>query len=178
MIESLRQFLNHVAGSKPEQETLRRLSHTLQSWSEELSSHSVDDSEQLFGRMMHIAGRAQPMIPQFVASEGDKSYVRGSVVFGRCFLGANGAAHGGAVSLLFDEVMGRLQYAASRPRVRTAYLHVDYRSITPIDKSLEVVARIVREEGRKILMMAKIMDAETVCAEAEGLFVILRPGQP
>lgn len=178
MIESLRNFLNQVAGTKPNPETLRRLSQTLQSWTEELSSYSVDESEQLFGRIKQVAGGAQTMFPLFVACEGDKDSVRGTVVFGRYFLGVNGAAHGGAVSLLFDQVMGRLKSDPSRPMARTAYLHVDYRSITPIDKPLDVVARIVSKDGRKILVTAQIMDGRTVCAEAEGLFLTLRPGQP
>ncbi|MDB5870079.1 MAG: thioesterase family protein [Polaromonas sp.] len=178
MADALRKFLDQVAGAKPDPQTLGRLSQTLQSWTDELSPHAVPERQQPFGRMTQVAGRAQPMIPLFVATEGDQNSVRGTVVFGRYFLGGNGAAHGGAVALLFDEVMGRLQFAALRPRARTAYLHVDYRAITPIDKLLDVSARIVSEEGRKIRITAEIRDGATVVAQAEGLWVALRPGQP
>ena len=56
---------------------------------------------------------------------------RGTVRFGRHYLGGNNAAHGGAIPLLFDDALGRFANSHGRPIARTAYLHVDYRSVTP-----------------------------------------------
>jgi hypothetical protein len=76
-----------------------------------------------------------------------EQHVVGRVAFGRFYLGGNGAAHGGAIPLVFDEVMGRLANTGGRPPSRTASLHVNYRSITPIERELQLTARFDREEG-------------------------------
>jgi len=75
-------------------------------------------------------------------------------------------------------VLGQLANAGDRPPSRTAYLHTDYRSITPIGKDLSVRGWFVSEEGRKRVLRAELKDGDTLCAEAEGLFIALRPDQP
>jgi acyl-CoA thioesterase FadM len=64
------------------------------------------------------------------------------------------------------------------PRQRTAYLHVNYRQIVPINQELEVDARVDRVEGRKIFVSGRLRDGDTVLTDAEALFVLLKPGQP
>jgi len=64
------------------------------------------------------------------------------------------------------------------PRQRTAYLHVNYRQIVPIDKELQVDARVDRVEGRKIFVSGRLSDGDSVLTDAEALFVLLKPGQP
>jgi hypothetical protein len=73
--------------------------------------------------------------------------------------------------------MGRLANTG-RPPSRTAFLHVNYRTITPIETRLSIEAHFESEEGRKRILRGVIRDGDTVCADAEGLFVALRPGQP
>src|SRR5439155_16999965 len=99
------------------------------------------------------------------------------VRFGRFHLGGNGAAHGGTIPLVFDDLLGRLSGTGGRAVARTAYLHVDYRNVTPIEQDLDVGAWFVSEQGRKRLLRGVLRDGDTVCAEVEGLFVQLRPGQ-
>jgi acyl-coenzyme A thioesterase PaaI-like protein len=123
-------------------------------------------------------GHGQTMAPSFAAMWGDHDSVHGTVRFGRYFLGGGGAAHGGAIPLLFDELLGQLANSGERAPSRTAYLHTDYRSITPIGEELAVRAWFVSEQGRKRVLRATITHGETLCAEAEGLFVVLRPDQP
>jgi acyl-coenzyme A thioesterase PaaI-like protein len=118
------------------------------------------------------------MAPQFFPTVSDTEHVEGHVTFGRFYLGGNGAAHGGTIPLLFDEVLGRLANTGDRAKSRTAYLNVDYRAITPIGVELEVRARFELEEGRKRFLSGEIVNGATICAEAHGLFVALRPGQP
>ena len=62
--------------------------------------------------------------------------------------------------------------------VRTAYLHVNYRKIVPIEKELQVEAGVSRAEGRKIFVEMRLCDGSDVLADGEGLFVRLKPGQP
>ena len=71
-------------------------------------------------------------------------------------------------------VLGRLAGAGGRPRSRTAYLHVNYRSVTPLDRELQVQAAVDRVEGRKIWITAALRDRWTkwaVLGVAAVLFV-------
>jgi acyl-coenzyme A thioesterase PaaI-like protein len=87
--------------------------------------------------------------------------------------------HGGALALLFDSLLGFAAFKLSdSPYQRTAYLHVNYRQIAPVDKEFQVDAAIDRIEGRKIFVSGRLLDGATVLCEAEALFVRLKPGQP
>ena len=72
-----------------------------------------------------------------------------------------------------------LIHAIGRPISRTAFLHVDYRNITPIDVPLTVRGWMARAEGRKAFVNAELTSPDGVLlAEANGLMVQLLPGQP
>ena len=58
------------------------------------------------------------------------------------------------------------------------YEGTDFRAITPVNAMLDVRAWLASDEGRKRLLRGEIRHGATLCAEAEGLFVALRPGQP
>ncbi|MFJ9248553.1 PaaI family thioesterase [Streptomyces sp. NPDC101776] len=178
MIARLRGFLDYVAAARLDPGTVAALSDDLGAWSERLADAAVPEREQVFGHRDDMPGRGQTMAPALRVHEADRFSVRGTVRFGRYFLGGNGAVHGGAVPLLFDEVLGRLSGSGGRSRARTAYLHTDYRSITPIGPELDVHGWFVSEEGRKRVLRAEIRHDGVLCAEAEGLFIVLKPGQP
>ena len=48
----------------------------------------------------------------------------------------------------------------------------------PIEKELQFDAGVDRVDGRKIFVSGRLLDGETVLAEADALFVKLKPGQP
>ena len=103
----------------------------------------------------------------------------GTVRFARYHLGRNGAAHGGAIGLLFDSVLGYTAHVLSGERAqRTAFLHIDYRAIVPVEKTLQVSAQLTGVEDRKITVRATLCDDDRVLTEAHALFVKLKPGQP
>ena len=178
MISALRDFLDKVAGAKPDEATSGELADDLEQWTHRLAGMQVTEREQVFAHRRDLPGRGQTMSPAFIVLDGDDTSVRGTVTFGRYFLGGGGAVHGGGIPLLFDEVLGRLANTGGRKPARTAYLHVNYRSITPVGPELQVSARIVKQEGRKRHLEAELRHGEVLCADAEGLFVELRPGQP
>ncbi len=177
MIDALRELQNQVTGSVPSAELAADVSRTLTDLAVRLSAHAVDERGQIAGRV-DLPGRATAMLPVIYLDEQDDQHAVGRVTFGRFYLGGNGAAHGGAIPLVFDELMGRLANTGGRPPSRTAYLRVNYRSITPIDRELQLTARFDREEGRKRFLSGELRDGGTLCADTEGLFVALRPGQP
>lgn len=132
------------------------------------------------GRMPKLPGAGNLLMPPFkvskMAPDGD---VELSVQFSRFHVGGNSAVHGGVLPLLFDSVFGMVIHAAGRPISRTGFLHVDYRSITPIDIELSARGWIRATEGRKAFVNAELRRPDgTLCAEANGLMIRLLPGQP
>ena len=131
------------------------------------------------GRTPDLPGMGSLLLPPWTLTryEPDGCEMRGH--FTRFHVGGNHAVHGGVLPLLFDHVFGMVVHAASRPISRTAFLHVDYRKITPIDAPLVVRGRVARTEGRKAFVSAELVDADgALLAEANGLMVQLLPGQP
>lgn len=177
MISSLRSFLDHVAAADADDITLTKLAFDLAGWRDKLAAVAVSERDQVFARRFDLPGRGQTMSPAFVVRDADGDHVTGTVRYGRYFLGGNGAVHGGAVTLLFDEVFGRLANSHRTPS-RTAYLRTDYRAVAPVGAELEVHVWLDRIEGRKRFVQGTLKHGEVVCAEAEGLFVELREGQP
>ncbi|SPM40911.1 thioesterase family protein [Mycobacterium numidiamassiliense] len=178
MIAALRDFLDDVAAAAPDAATTVTLTNDLHRWAERLAQSAVPERRQIFARRLDLPGRGQTMSPNFIPIAGDCEKVAGTVTFGRYFLGGGGAVHGGAIPLLFDEVLGRLASSGGRAPARTAYLHTDFRSITPVGVELAVRAWFVSEQGRKRTLRAQLTHGDTLCAEAEGLFIELRPDQP
>jgi acyl-coenzyme A thioesterase PaaI-like protein len=178
MIAALRGFLDDVAAAAPDATTTVALTNDLNRWADRLATCAVPERQQIFARRLDLPGRGQTMSPNFIPIAGDHEKVDGTVVFGRYFLGGGGAVHGGAIPLLFDEVLGRLASSGDRAPARTAYLHTDFRSITPVGVELAVRAWFVSQQGRKRVLRAQLTHGDILCAEAEGLFVELRPDQP
>jgi acyl-coenzyme A thioesterase PaaI-like protein len=178
MIESLRTLQDRVTAASPPADVVADVTKSLTELSARLEQHAVGEREQLTGHLTEFPGRAQTMSPVLLIDACDDQHASGRVTYGRFYLGGNGAVHGGAIPLLFDEIMGRLANTGGRRPARTAYLHVDFRSITPVERELRVEAHFESEAGRKRTIRGTLHDDDTLCAEAEGLFVALRPGQP
>lgn len=174
----LRDFLDKVAAARADEATLNALAAGLRAWSGDLSALAVAEPEQVFARRLDLPGRGSALIPPYVIDESDERSLSGRVSFGRFFLGGHGAAHGGVITMLFDDVLGRVAHRRGSPRARTAYLRTDFRSIVPIEAALEFRGWVVSEEGRKRLTRGELRHGETLCAEAEALFVALKPGAP
>lgn len=177
LIAALRTFLDDLAGALPDPATARDLTGDLETWTHRLRGLGVPEREQAFGHRPDLDGRGQVMAPSFVMTRRLDDAVEGTVTFGRYFLGGNGAVHGGAIACFFDEVLGRLSDTCGRPPGRTARLTTTYRAVTPVGRPLDVRAWFDSEAGRKRVLRGEIRCGDTVCADAEGLFVSLVEGQ-
>jgi acyl-CoA thioesterase FadM len=83
------------------------------------------------------------------------------------------------IPLFYDWLFGMVVTTADIRPTRTAYLHVDFRSITPIDQPLTAHGRITSVDGRKVFIDATMTAADgTLLSEANGLMVRLLPHQP
>ncbi|TLF75289.1 PaaI family thioesterase [Nocardia cyriacigeorgica] len=131
------------------------------------------------GRAVELPGRGSLLLLPWRTVEAGPDGIVMTGVFRRFHLGGNSAAHGGVLPLLFDDLLGMIVHYAGRPISRTAYLHVNYRKVTPLETPLTVRGRVERIEGRKTFISAELADEQgTVLADCEGLMVQLLPWQP
>lgn len=144
-----------------------------------LEDHRAPAGEAPAGRVLALPGNGHPLMPpwQVAESRSDEVTMRGQ--FSRFHVGGNGAVHGGVLPLFYDWHFGMVVSAAGRPDSRTAFLHVDYRRVTPTDQPLMSRAWIHSVEGRKLVVRAAMTDADgNVLSEAEGLMIKLLAHQP
>jgi acyl-coenzyme A thioesterase PaaI-like protein len=178
LITATRDYLDALAAARLESGEAARMADQVRRVTAALQQRAGDEDTSLLGTRLDLPGRGHPLLLPFVVDEWGDEAARGRVVFGRFHVGGKGAAHGGTLALLFDEILGRLASSGGRPVGRTAYLHVNYRHVTPIDRELHLDATLDRIEGRKRFVTGRLRHGATIVADAEGLFVELRPGQP
>lgn len=89
--------------------------------------------------------------------------------------GAPGLAHGGLLSLAFDEALGKLMWLIRAPAV-TARLETDFLKPVPMGTTLHITARITGQVNRKVYTAAEGRldgpDGE-IAVKAAALFVIV-----
>lgn len=177
-VELFRTLQDKVVSSSPSEELWDDVSGLVEKAIDLLEPWAAPEWQRPAGMRVDLPGRGNPLLVPFVWEEESDSHIRGRVMFRPFHLGGNGAAHGGTLPLLFDEVLGRLANSTGRAIGRTAYLKVNFRKITPIGITLQVDATVDRVEGRKRWVSARLLDDGNLVADAEGLFVELLPGQP
>jgi acyl-coenzyme A thioesterase PaaI-like protein len=179
LVEAVRRVQDAVVQIAAPDDAVRCAAERLEDVAASLGKWQVDEPARCAGRRPDLPARGHPLLLPVEVDEQTASTFRGRVVFSPYYLGGNGAAHGGTVPLLFDEVLGML---VNSTRVtlpaRTAYLTVNYRAITPVDVELQLTGSIDRSEGRKTWATGRLHDGDRLVADAEGLFVKLRAGQP
>ena len=91
---------------------------------------------------------------------------------GAAFEGPPGLVHGGVSAMILDQMLGEAAGAGGKPGM-TGTLTLRYRRGTPLG-DLRAEAWIERSEGIKTWAHGRLMDAEGVTVEAEGLFILPR----
>ena len=119
------------------------------------------------------SANASPLSPRLEWEFAD-GRVEGRGRFGAPYEGPPGFVHGGWIACAFDEMLGIVNVASGHPGM-TGRLTVHYRSPTKLFCDLRFVSWVERTEGRRIVSRAELWDGETLTAEAEGVFVQLRP---
>jgi uncharacterized protein (TIGR00369 family) len=138
---------------------------------------SVDDPEVGERWYSPVYGPGNPVAPPMVATDSGHGRATGRVTLGKTHEGPPGLVHGGVVATLLDHVLARAVRAAGRGGL-TATLTVTYRRPVQLGVPLLATAELGTTDGRRTTATARLVaeDApETTLAEAEGLFVALRP---
>ncbi len=177
-VEAVRMLQDHTRAADAPDEVISEAADLIEKVSLLLAPYDADEWASPSGRRMDLPNRGNILqIPVNLHTSDGR--VGGTAQFRRFHLGRNGAAHGGAVALLFDSLLGFTAFKLSRSKAqRTAFLHVDYRNIAPVEEELQVDAGIDGIEDRKIFVSGRLLDGDAVLAEAHALFVKLKPGQP
>jgi acyl-coenzyme A thioesterase PaaI-like protein len=96
------------------------------------------------------------------------------------YQGYPGVVHGGIVTAMLDEVLGRVHMGNDLEDTRflfTARMTVHFRKPVPIGQPLRIVGRAVKNRKRAATSMAAIYGPEgDVLAEAEGLLIDVPDG--
>lgn len=122
-----------------------------------------------------MLGVSNPVAPPIRLRRTGEHEITGTAVFGAAYEGPPGCVHGGFVAAAFDEVLGATQSFSGQPGM-TGTLTVRYRSPTPLHEELRFTAAFERVEGRKVLTSGTVHAGDRLCAEAEAVFVSMRPG--
>jgi acyl-coenzyme A thioesterase PaaI-like protein len=124
-------------------------------------------------RNCFVCGRENPLgLRTRWTSDRQSGEARCTVSVPGPFNGYPGVVHGGIVTSLLDEAMGRslLVEGTFEDLLVTARLEVAFRRTTPTDTPLTVVGRIVRRSGSRAQCTAEILLPDgSVTATAEAL---------
>jgi uncharacterized protein (TIGR00369 family) len=89
--------------------------------------------------------------------------------------GPPGYVHGGMIATLLDETMSKAVRSHGVVAM-TRHMEVDYKRPVPSSAAVRMEGRVVRSEGRKHWVEARIVDAAGVeLAAGKGLFIEIRP---
>ncbi|WP_102145555.1 PaaI family thioesterase [Mycobacterium hubeiense] len=176
---AMRRLQDVAVSTDPDADTWNDSAQLLEDVCARLEDHRAPAGVAPAGRAPRLPGLGHPLIPPWRITESGPDGVTMQGHFSRFHVGGNGAVHGGVIPLFYDWHFGMIVSAAGRPDSRTAYLHVDYRKITPTDLGLTAHGRIDSIDGRKAFVTATMTDSDgTVLSEANGLMIKLLPHQP
>ena len=120
-----------------------------------------------------VVGRRNPISPpaDFRRVDGENGYeIHGDAELGAAYNGPPGSVHGGIIALVFDELLGCVCVSNGLGGF-TGTLTVIYRNLTPLEAPLTLRGWHDRTEGRKIFAKGTLHHGDTLCAEAEGIFI-------
>lgn len=184
LADELRRVIARLAVVRPPAAELERAAEAAAAFADRLDalpqrtrSWEVSEAGLLprdFVAFSPVSGPSNPMAPplrmRVVEHPQDEYHVVGEVTFGPAYEGPPGHVHGGLVAAMFDELLGFTQLSPGF----TAYLKVDYRRPTPLDRRLDLEAWIDSVDGRKRLVRGTCSLDGVLLSEAEGLFIAPR----
>lgn len=118
-----------------------------------------------------VVGARNPIAPPLTIVN-HEGRVSAEFELSAAYEGPPSLVHGGVSALILDQLLGEAAAAAGKPGM-TGTLTVRYRRATPLG-ALRGEAYVDRVEGIKTFAVGTISDAEGICVEAEGVFILPR----
>jgi acyl-coenzyme A thioesterase PaaI-like protein len=184
LADALRKIIARLAVVRPPADQLTRAAVAANAFADSLDelpergkSWEISEAGLLprdFVRFSPVSGPNNPIAPPLtmhvVGEPNGDHHIEGDITFGPAYEGPPGHCHGGWIAAMFDELLGFVQMAPGF----TAYLKVDYRAPTPLNRELALRGWIDHVEGRKRLIRGTCSLDGVLLAEAEGLFIAPR----
>jgi len=122
-------------------------------------------------QMCFVCGLENPIGLKMAFYEDEEGHVVAKFTPGDEHQGFPGIVHGGIVTSLLDEVLGRVAIAAER-WVVTGRLNIRFRRPVPVGETLTIVGEVVNWKKRTLEAHGEIRLADgQVGAEATGTFI-------
>jgi Thioesterase superfamily len=121
-----------------------------------------------------LVGAANPIAPP-IRMERSADGIRGRVTYGVSYEGLPGCLHGGFIAMGFDTTLIFAAVLAGHPGV-TGSLSIRFLKTTPLHVGVVYDAAVTTIDGRRATVTGRLTDPDgNVCAEAEGVFVLVSP---
>lgn len=131
----------------------------------------VDDPADLF-QYDAVVGLYNPASPP-LRCRWEDPVLHATARFEDPWEGPPGVVHGGMVAATFDGLLTVTNIMTLGHPAPTARLEVSYRAPTPLRTEITLEGTVTSRDGRKVTTVAKLWAGDTLCAEAEGLFIDL-----
>jgi acyl-coenzyme A thioesterase PaaI-like protein len=178
-LSAMRRLQDLAVSANPSEDDWETAADRVEELVELLAPSEMPEGVAPAGRTHKLPGLGSLLMPPWMLTRYQPDGVEMRGYFSRYHVGGNSAVHGGVLPMLFDWLFGMIVRAADRPISRTAYLHVDYRKVTPINQPLVIRGRMDSVEGRKAFVSGQLTDDDgALLAEGHGMMVRLLPGQP
>jgi hypothetical protein len=132
----------------------------------------MNDPNQFFP-YSPVVGRLNPVAPPVEMWRVDGpagQEIHGAATIGAAYNGPPDCVHGGVIAEILDELLGCVCVTNGLGGF-TGTLTVVYRSTTPLSQPLTLRGWHDRSEGRKVFAKGTIHHGDTLCVEAEGIFI-------
>ncbi|CAM3189242.1 PaaI family thioesterase [Nocardioides dubius] len=171
LIEQVRSVMDASRFIAPGDDVARELTADLSRIVERMQAIAVPVDDAAADSREDLPARGNPSLPPFEIIDLGSEGVVAEIVFRAFHLGRL-SAHGGNISLLFDELAGyATMHRVTSGFARTAFLKVDYRSLTPIDRPLRARVWVEEIDGRKLHVLGTLHDGDRLCADMTALFI-------
>jgi acyl-coenzyme A thioesterase PaaI-like protein len=117
-----------------------------------------------------VLGIFNPIAVPLIVTIDEDGSAKGTLTPGAMFEGPIGSVHGGYSAMLMDAIMGTLVRALGTSAM-TGTLTVRYLAPTPLDRPLDVSARVLSWERRKTTVEGWISVDGTPTVQGTGIFV-------
>lgn len=183
---SVRELIDAVVRSEVDPDELDSVRGEVEALTKRLRVQQLPGSfGETYGTSLHAWGNAAMGLRNAIAPPMESTWLEDGTVVSEAFLsaayeGPPGRAHGGVSALILDQALGEAAHAAQRPGF-TAWLTLSYRNGTPLGRIRTRAKAKPPEPGKehKTVVEGSLYsvaddDTETLCVEAEGMFVLPR----